>query len=112
MILPSRAAIMAVDRRLEDVARTLGAGELAVLRDVTLPLAGKGIVAGMLLGIARATGEFGATLMIAGSIPGRTRTLSLALYESIQMGNNLTALGSECSKLKVLHQVFATAPLR
>ena len=52
-----------------------------------------GIAAGMLLGIARATGEFGATLMIAGSIPGRTRTLSLALYESIQMGDNLTAFG-------------------
>jgi molybdate transport system permease protein len=93
MILPSRAAIMAVDRRLEDVARTLGAGELEVLLDVTLPLAGKGIAAGMLLGIARATGEFGATLMVAGSIPGRTRTLSLALYESIQMGDNLTAFG-------------------
>jgi len=93
MILPSKAAIMSVDRRLEDVARTLGAGEFEVLRDITFPLAGKGIAAGMLLGIARATGEFGATLMVAGSIPDRTRTLSLALYEAIQLGDHTAASG-------------------
>lgn len=93
MILSSRAAIASVDRRLEDVARTLGANELKVLLDVTLPLASKGVIAGMLLGIARATGEFGATLMVAGSIPSVTRTLPIALYEAIQLGDNTTATG-------------------
>jgi molybdate transport system permease protein len=93
MILSSKAAIAAVDPRLEDVARTLGASELDVLRDITLPLAGKGIMAGMLLGIARATGEFGATLIVAGSIPDQTRTLSIALYEAIQLGDQGAAVG-------------------
>jgi molybdate transport system permease protein len=93
MVFPAKAAIMSVDRRLEDVARTLGAGELDVLREVTLPLARKGIAAGMLLGIARGVGEFGATLMVAGSMPARTRTLSLALYEAIQLGDATSALG-------------------
>jgi molybdate transport system permease protein len=93
MVFTSRAAIGAVDPRLEDVARTLGANELEVFRDVTLPLAGRGILAGMLLATARATGEFGATLMVAGSIPDRTRTLPIALYESIQLGDSTTATG-------------------
>lgn len=93
MVFTSRAAIGTVDQRLEDVARTLGAKELEVFRDITLPLAGRGILAGMLLATARATGEFGATLIVAGSIPDRTRTLSIALYESIQLGDSTTATG-------------------
>lgn len=93
MVFTSRAAIGTVDPRLEDVARTLGAKELQVFRDITLPLAGRGILAGMLLATARATGEFGATLIVAGSIPDRTRTLSIALYESIQLGDSTTATG-------------------
>lgn len=93
MVFTSRAAIGTVDPRLEDVARTLGAKELEVFRDITLPLAGRGILAGMLLATARATGEFGATLIVAGSIPDRTRTLSIALYESIQLGDSTTATG-------------------
>jgi molybdate transport system permease protein len=93
MVFTSRAAIGTVDPRLEDVARTLGAKELEVFRDITLPLAGRGILAGMLLATARATGEFGATLIVAGSIPDRTRTLSIALYESIQLGDSTTSTG-------------------
>ncbi|UCF39460.1 MAG: ABC transporter permease subunit [Acidobacteriota bacterium] len=93
MVLTAASAIGSVDRRLEDVARTLGASELQVFWDVTLPLSGKGIAAGMLLAVARATGEFGATLMVSGSIPGRTRTLSIALYEAIQLGDQTTAFG-------------------
>jgi molybdate transport system permease protein len=93
MVLTTRAAIASVDRRLEDVARTLGAREHEVLRDITFPLAKRGIAAGLLLGIARATGEFGATLMVAGSTPGRTRTLPIALYEAVQLGERTTALG-------------------
>jgi len=93
MVLSARAALSSIDCRIEDVARTLGATEWRVLLDVTLPLAKRGIAAGMLLGVARATGEFGATLMVAGSIPGRTRTLPIALYEAIQLGEQATAFG-------------------
>lgn len=93
MVFTSRAAIGSVDRRLEDVARTLGASEMEVLFDITFPLAARGIAAGMLLGFARATGEFGATLMVAGSIPRETRTLSIALYEAVQLGEDSIALG-------------------
>lgn len=93
MVFSSRAAIGAVDHRLENVARTLGAHELRVLIDITFPLARRGILAGLLLGAARAAGEFGATLMVAGSIPGRTRTLPLALYDAIQLDDGGLALG-------------------
>lgn len=93
MVFTARAAIGAVDSRVEDVARTLGANEIDVFRDITLPLAGRGILAGMLLATARATGEFGATLMVAGSIPNKTRTLSIALFESIQLGDHTTTTG-------------------
>jgi molybdate transport system permease protein len=94
MVFASRAAIAAVDPRLEDVARTLGATEFEVFKDITLPLAGRGIAAGILLATARATGEFGATLMVAGSIPDRTRTLPIALFEAIQVGEGSTAIGA------------------
>lgn len=84
MIMATKAAIASVDPALERVARTLGASELGVLWRVTLPLARRGILAGFTLGSARALGEFGATLMVAGSIPGRTQTLPLAIYDAVQ----------------------------
>jgi len=84
MIQASRAALASVDPTLEQAARTLGSTETEVLWRVTFPLARRGILAGLLLGAARALGEFGATLMVAGDIPGRTQTLPLAIYDAIQ----------------------------
>jgi len=71
----------------------LGLGATAVFFRVTLPLAGRGILAGVLLAFARALGEFGATLMVAGSIPGETQTLSIAVYEAVQAGQDELANG-------------------
>ena len=87
----ARAAFETVDPQLEDAARTLGSGELAVFFRVSLPLAWRGILAGLLLAFARALGEFGATLMVAGSIRGKTQTLSIAVYEAVQAGQDDTA---------------------
>jgi molybdate transport system permease protein len=83
---PARAAFEAVDSQLEQAARVLGISELGIFFRVTLPLAWRGILAGVLLAFARALGEFGATLMVAGSIPGKTQTLSIAVYEAVQAG--------------------------
>ena len=88
---PARAAFEAVDCQLEQAARVLGVSELAIFFRITLPLAWRGILAGVLLAFARALGEFGATLMVAGSIPGRTQTLSIAVYEAVQAGKDDTA---------------------
>ncbi len=88
----ARAAFEDVDSRLEDAARVLGLRPLAVFFRVSLPLASRGILAGILLAFARALGEFGATLMIAGSIPGRTQTMSIAIYEAVQAGEDSQAL--------------------
>ncbi|MFV8823124.1 molybdate ABC transporter permease subunit [Thauera sp. WH-2] len=85
---PARAAFEAVDGQLEQAARVLGLAEAAVFFRVTLPLAWRGILAGVLLAFARALGEFGATLMVAGSIPGKTQTLSVAVYEAVQAGQD------------------------
>ncbi len=85
---PARAAFEAVDGQLEQAARVLGVSEIGVFFRVTLPLAWRGILAGVLLAFARALGEFGATLMIAGSIPGKTQTLSVAVYEAVQAGQD------------------------
>jgi molybdate transport system permease protein len=87
----ARAAFEGVDRDLEDAARTLGMSERAVLLRVTFPLAWRGILAGTLLGFARAMGEFGATLMVAGNLPGKTQTLSLAIYDAVQSGQDRLA---------------------
>ncbi|MGF6931779.1 molybdate transport system permease protein [Paraburkholderia sp. UCT70] len=87
----SRAAFEGVDPQLERAARTLGVSETAVFFRVTLPLAARGILAGGLLAFARALGEFGATLMIAGNLPGRTQTLSVAVYSAVQAGDDSTA---------------------
>lgn len=88
---PARAAFEAVDSELEQAARVLGVSELAIFFRITLPLAWRGILAGVLLAFARALGEFGATLMVAGSIPGKTQTLSIAVYEAVQAGKDDTA---------------------
>ena len=87
----ARAAFENVDPQLENAARVLGLGEAALFFRVTLPMAWRGILAGVLLAFARALGEFGATLMVAGSIPGRTQTLSVAVYEAVQAGQDSTA---------------------
>ncbi|PUA19922.1 molybdate ABC transporter permease subunit [Glaciimonas sp. PCH181] len=87
----ARAAFEDVDPQLENAARVLGISEVAIFFRVTLPLASKGITAGILLAFARALGEFGATLMIAGNLPGRTQTLSVAIYEAVQAGDDNTA---------------------
>ncbi|GIX49639.1 MAG: molybdenum ABC transporter permease subunit [Candidatus Tectimicrobiota bacterium] len=84
MVQAARAAIASVDPALENAARTLGSSELEIFWRVTLPLARRGILAGLVLGAARALGEFGATLMVAGNIPGRTQTLPLAIYDAVQ----------------------------
>ncbi len=87
----ARAAFEAVDPQLEQAARVLGVSEIGLFSRVTLPLAWRGILAGLLLAFARATGEFGATLMVAGSIPGKTQTLSIAVYEAVQAGQDNVA---------------------
>ena len=84
MVQSARAAIANVDQLLENVARTLGSSELEILWRVTLPLARRGVIAGLILGAARALGEFGATLMVAGNIPSQTQTLPLAIYDAVQ----------------------------
>jgi len=84
MVQSARAAIANVDQILENAARTLGSSELEILWRVTLPLARRGVIAGLILGAARALGEFGATLMVAGNIPGQTQTLPLAIYDAVQ----------------------------
>ena len=86
-VRPARASIEDVDKNLENAARLLGKNEWDVLKTITIPLAWRGIVAGSVMAFARATGEFGATLMVAGNIPGMTQTLSIAIYDAVQMGN-------------------------
>jgi len=87
----ARAAFESVDPQLERAARTLGISETAIFFRVTLPLATRGLLAGALLAFARALGEFGATLMVAGNLPGRTQTLSVAIYAAVQAGDDSTA---------------------
>lgn len=84
----ARAAFESVEAPLEDAARSLGLGGMALFLRVSLPLAWRGILAGALLAFARALGEFGATLMVAGSLPGKTQTLSIAIYEAVQAGQD------------------------
>ena len=84
MFQSARTAIAGVDHNLENAARTLGSSEFEILWRVTLPLARRGVIAGLILGGARALGEFGATLMVAGNIPGQTQTLPLAIYDAVQ----------------------------
>lgn len=84
----AKASLEQVNKTLEDTARTLGASELRIFITISLPLAWKGIFAGLILAFARGMGEFGATLMIAGNIPGKTQTLALAIYSAFQSGED------------------------
>jgi molybdate transport system permease protein len=88
LVRGARTAFEEVDPQLERMARTLGAGRSRVFLTITLPLAARGILSGLLLAFARAIGEFGATVVVAGNIPGRTSTLSLAIYQLIQLGQD------------------------
>lgn len=87
----ARAALEGVGREFEDAARTLGQGEFSIFIRVSFPLAFRGVLAGTMLAFARAMGEFGATLMVAGNLPGRTQTLSLAVYSAVQAGDDALA---------------------
>ena len=87
LVRAAQGGFETVDHVFEDAARTLGRSELSVFFTVTVPLAWRGILAGTTLCFARAMGEFGATLMLAGNIPGRTQTASLAVYDSVQAGD-------------------------
>lgn len=91
VVQSSKAALQSVDPNLHDVARTLGRSETEIFFTITLPLAWRGVTAGGVLAFARALGEFGATLMVAGNIPGQTRTLPIAIYDSVQRGDTATA---------------------
>jgi len=91
MIKAARASIESVNPQYEIASYTLGKGELETFFRITLPLARRGILAGLILSFARALGEFGATLMIAGNIPGRTQTMPLAIYEAVASGDDRRA---------------------
>ena len=106
MVRTIEMAMIGVDPRLELAARSLGAGPLKVFLSVTIPLAYRGILAGMLLAFARALGEFGATMVVAGNIPGRTQTLPLGIYLNLQTGDDTAAL-----RLIALSLVLALAAL-
>lgn len=104
LVRSARVAFEGVNPRLEQIARTLGAGNWRVFFTITVPLAARGIVAGMILAFARALGEFGATIMIAGNIPGKTSTLSLAIFQNVQLGEDAHAF-----RLLVVSVVLAFA---
>jgi molybdate transport system permease protein len=91
LVRTARLAFEEVDPRLEQVARTLGASRGRVWWTITLPLAARGLIAGSVWAFARALGEFGATILVAGNIPGRTTTLSIGIYSDIQLGNDAHA---------------------
>ena len=92
LVRTASAAIESVDRDLERAAYTLGRSEWRTALEVTLPLARNGLIAGLVLAFARALGEFGATLMLAGNIPGKTATVPLAIYTAVQTGETSEAL--------------------
>jgi len=92
LVRSARSAFEEVDPSLPAVARTLGRSPLRTLLEVEIPLAWRGVVAGAVLAFARSLGEFGATILIAGNIPGRTQTLALALFQDIQIGHDRDAL--------------------
>jgi molybdate transport system permease protein len=91
VIQTAKSAFEGIDPRIHDVARTLGRSEASIFFSVTIPLAWRGILAGTVLAFARALGEFGATLMLAGNIPGKTQTLPLAIYTAVQSGQQAEA---------------------
>ena len=91
LVKSSRAAFESVDGRFERAARTLGASEFRVFWNVSVPLARRSLLAATVLAFARCLGDFGTTLMVAGDIPGRTQTVSIAIYDAVQSGNGFTA---------------------
>ena len=91
LVRSARTAFEEVDPHLVGLARTLGAGPVAAFFRVALPLAWRGVLAGVVLAFSRALGEFGATIMVAGNIPGRTQTLPLAIYEAVVTGEDASA---------------------
>jgi len=92
LVRAAKIAFEEIDRTFEQIARTLGAGEWRIFFTITLPLARRGVLGGVLLAFARALGEFGATIMVAGNIPGQTTTLSVAVYQYVQFGEDSHAL--------------------
>ena len=107
MVRAIRLSLEAVDRRLESAARTLGAGRIRTFASITLPLASSGILAALVLGLARSIGEFGATITFASNIPGETRTLPLAIYGALQIpGSELQVV-----RLAVLSVLLSVAAL-
>ncbi len=91
VVRTARVAFESVDPRLESMARTLGFGKAATFSRITLPLAKRGLLAALILGFSRALGEFGATVIVAGNLAGKTRTLSLAIFSEEQAGNDAAA---------------------
>lgn len=91
LVKAARAALESVDRTLENAARTLGASEWRVFLRITLPLARRSVAAAAIFAFARALGDFGITIMIAGNIPGRTQTMAVAIYDAVQSGNGALA---------------------
>jgi molybdate transport system permease protein len=109
----ARVAFEEVNPRFEQMARVLGAGEWRVFFTITLPLARRGVLGGMLLAFARALGEFGATIMVAGNIPGQTTTLSVAIYQYVQLGQDehawaLAAVSAMIAFVAVLGSEYLT----
>jgi molybdate transport system permease protein len=92
LVRTAQSAFEEVNARFEDIARTLGASEWRVFRTISLPLALRGVMAGAVLAFARAMGEFGATAVVAGMIPRKTMTISLSIYQHIQLGQDAAAL--------------------
>jgi molybdate transport system permease protein len=93
LVRSARIGFESVNPRLEQIASTLGASQSRVFLTITVPLASPGIFAGFLLSFARAVGEFGATILVAGNIPGKTTTLSLSIYSLVQLGKDREAFG-------------------
>jgi molybdate transport system permease protein len=91
LVKTAQPSLEAVPRALEDVARSLGLGPVSVLFRVTLPLAWRGVLAALVLAFARAVGEFGATLILAGNIPGRTNTMPIEIFAAFQAGDDKRA---------------------
>ncbi len=92
LIRAARVAFEDVNPRYEQIARTLGATPLRAFFTITFPLASRGIIAGTVMAFARAVGEFGATILVAGNIPGRTRTLATSIYDNVQLGHDDEAM--------------------
>jgi molybdate transport system permease protein len=107
MVRSIRVAFAGMDARLEAAARTLGAGPVETFVRISLPLARRGIIAGAVLAFARSLGEFGATVMIAGNIPGETQTIPLYIYSQV----NAPGAIEQCSRLVIASIVIAAVAL-